>query len=117
MQPGDSRTTVRLTSVAKLTGADAGVDPRMFIDLVARAYQKVAPARRKKLWMEAAAPGAGLDSCACRRGFFRPARLENQASATCDICSRRVCAKHLAPRVGATVCVECAAKQEEEGGW
>jgi hypothetical protein len=49
VQPGDSRTTVRLTSVAKLTGADAGVDPRMFIDLVARAYQKVAPARRKKL--------------------------------------------------------------------
>lgn len=49
VQPGDARTTVRMASVAKLTGGDAGVDPRMFIDLVARAYQRVAPARRKKL--------------------------------------------------------------------
>jgi hypothetical protein len=49
VQPGDGRTTVRLASVAKLTGTDSAVDPRMFIDLVARAYQKVAPARRKKL--------------------------------------------------------------------
>ncbi len=48
VQPGEARTTVRLASVAKLTG-DAGADPRMFIDLVARAYQQIAPARRKKL--------------------------------------------------------------------
>jgi hypothetical protein len=49
VQPGDARTTVRMASVAKLTGDDAAADPRMFIDLVARAYQRVAPARRKKL--------------------------------------------------------------------
>ena len=67
--------------------------------------------------MEAAEPtpaGAGLDTCACKRGFFTLRDCENAATATCDICSRRVCAKHLAPRVGATVCVECAAKQEED---
>ena len=49
VQPGDGRTTVRLASVAKLTGGDAAADPRMFVDLVAHAYRKVAPARRKKL--------------------------------------------------------------------
>jgi hypothetical protein len=68
--------------------------------------------------MEASSPtpgGAGLDNCACKRGFFTLRDCENPAAATCDICSRRVCSKHLAPRVGATVCVECAAKQEEEG--
>jgi hypothetical protein len=49
VQPGDARTTVRLASVAKLAGGDAAADPRMLIDLVARAYQQIAPARRKKL--------------------------------------------------------------------
>jgi len=49
VQPGEARTTVRLASVAKLTGGEAAADPRMFIDLVARAYQQIAPARRKKL--------------------------------------------------------------------
>jgi hypothetical protein len=49
VQPGEARTTVRLASVAKLAGGDAAADPRMLIDLVARAYQQIAPARRKKL--------------------------------------------------------------------
>jgi len=57
----------------------------------------------------------GLDPCACKRGFFTLRDCSNQATTTCSICSRRVCDAHLAPRVDAKVCVECAAKQEEEG--
>ncbi len=61
-------------------------------------------------------PGvAGLDRCACKRGFYTLRDCENQATTTCSICSRRVCDEHLAPRIDAKVCVECAAKQEEQG--
>lgn len=58
---------------------------------------------------------SGLDQCACKRGFFTLRDCEQPATTTCGICSRRVCGAHLAPRVGAMVCVECAAKQAEEG--
>jgi len=57
----------------------------------------------------------GLDRCACKRGFFTLRDCENPATTTCSICSRRVCDQHLAPRVDVKVCVECAARQEEEG--
>jgi hypothetical protein len=57
----------------------------------------------------------GLDSCACKRGFFTLRDCANPATTTCGICSRRVCDEHLAPRVDAKVCVECAARQAEEG--
>lgn len=58
---------------------------------------------------------SGLDRCACKRGFYTLRDCGNQATTTCSICSRRVCDEHLAPRVDAKVCVECAARQEEEG--
>lgn len=57
--------------------------------------------------------GSGLDMCACKRGFFTLRDCGNEATNTCSLCSRRVCDEHLAPRVDAKVCVECAAKQEE----
>jgi hypothetical protein len=57
--------------------------------------------------------GSGLDPCACKRGFFTLRDCGNEARNTCSLCSRRVCDEHLAPRVDAKVCVECAAKQEE----
>ena len=57
--------------------------------------------------------GSGLDPCACKRGFFTLRDCSNEATSTCSLCSRRVCDEHLAPRVDAKVCVECAAKQEE----
>ncbi len=57
--------------------------------------------------------GSGLDMCACKRGFFTLRDCGNEATHTCSLCSRRVCDEHLAPRVDTTVCVECAAKQEE----
>jgi hypothetical protein len=58
---------------------------------------------------------AGLDQCACKRGFFTLRDCGKAASTTCSVCTRRVCDEHLAPRVQAQVCIECAAKQEEEG--
>ena len=58
---------------------------------------------------------AGLNGCACKRGFFTLRDCPNAATVACDICSRRFCADHLALRVDAKVCVECAAKQAEEG--
>ena len=58
---------------------------------------------------------SGLDQCACKRGFFTLRDCGNAATTTCSICSRRVCDQHLAPRVDVKVCVECAARQEEEG--
>jgi hypothetical protein len=57
----------------------------------------------------------GLDQCACKRGFFTLRDCGNPATTTCQICSRRVCDQHLAPRIDAKVCVECAARQAEEG--
>ena len=54
-----------------------------------------------------------IDTCACKRGFFTLRDCGNQATTSCDLCTRRICDEHLAPRVGARVCVECAAKQEE----
>ena len=57
---------------------------------------------------------APLDPCACKRGFFTLRDCENAATATCDVCRRRVCDDHRAPRVQAVVCVECAAKQAED---
>ena len=58
---------------------------------------------------------AGLDQCACKRGFYTLRDCGKQATTTCSLCSRRVCDEHLAPRVDSKVCVECAAKQEEQG--
>jgi hypothetical protein len=57
----------------------------------------------------------GLDPCACKRGFFTLRDCSNTATTTCSLCSRRVCDEHLAPRIDTKVCVECAARQEEEG--
>jgi hypothetical protein len=57
--------------------------------------------------------GGGLDTCACKRGFFTLRDCSNPASTSCSICTRRICNDHLAPRVDSQVCVECAAKQEE----
>lgn len=57
---------------------------------------------------------ASLDPCACKRGFFTLRDCENAASGTCDVCRRRVCDAHRAPRVQAVVCVECAARQAED---
>jgi hypothetical protein len=54
-----------------------------------------------------------LDMCACKRGFFTLRDCGNPATTSCEVCTRRVCDEHLAPRVGARVCVECAAKQDE----
>jgi hypothetical protein len=54
-----------------------------------------------------------LDPCACKRGFFTLRDCGNPATTSCELCTRRVCDEHLAPRVGARVCVECAAKQDE----
>ena len=55
----------------------------------------------------------GIDRCACKRGFYTLRDCGRQATATCSMCSRRICDEHLAPRVDATVCAECAARQEE----
>jgi hypothetical protein len=57
---------------------------------------------------------AALDPCACKRGFFTLRDCERTATRTCDVCRRRVCGDHLAPRVQATVCVECSARQDED---
>jgi hypothetical protein len=57
----------------------------------------------------------GLDQCACKRGVFTLRDCGKAATTTCSICSRRVCDEHLAPRIDTKVCVECAARQEEEG--
>jgi hypothetical protein len=54
-----------------------------------------------------------LDLCACKRGFFTLRDCGKPATTSCQLCSRRVCDEHLAPRVDTRVCVECAAKQEE----
>ncbi|HLM49847.1 MAG TPA: hypothetical protein VK279_04805 [Solirubrobacteraceae bacterium] len=54
-----------------------------------------------------------VDPCACKRGFFTLRDCGNAATTSCEMCSRRVCSEHLAPRVQARVCVECAARQEE----
>jgi len=54
-----------------------------------------------------------LDMCACKRGFFTLRDCGNPATTSCQLCTRRVCDQHLAPRVDTRVCVECSAKQEE----
>ena len=55
----------------------------------------------------------GLDMCSCKRGFFTLRDCGNPATTSCELCTRRVCDEHLAPRVDTRVCVECAAKQDE----
>lgn len=52
--------------------------------------------------------------CACKRGFFTLRDCGNAGVSVCSICARPVCAEHTAQRVDAQVCVECAARQEEE---
>jgi hypothetical protein len=53
----------------------------------------------------------GLDLCACKRGFFTLRDCANPAGATCSACSRRICDQHLTQ---GSICVECAAKREED---
>jgi hypothetical protein len=53
----------------------------------------------------------GLDLCACKRGFFTLRDCASSATATCSECSRRICPEHL---TSAGICVECAAKRDEE---
>jgi hypothetical protein len=53
----------------------------------------------------------GLDLCACKRGFFTLRDCANPASASCSVCSRRICDQHLTE---GTTCVECAAKRQED---
>src|SRR3954466_12530865 len=55
-----------------------------------------------------------MAACACKRGFFTLRDCENEATRTCNMCGRGICTDHLAPRVDAVVCVECAARQEEQ---
>jgi hypothetical protein len=57
----------------------------------------------------------GLDRCACKRGFYTLRDCGSAATTSCSLCSRRVCDEHLAPRIDAQVCTECAARQEEGG--
>ena len=52
-----------------------------------------------------------IDRCACKRGFFTLRDCANGAVTSCSACSRRVCQDHLA-QTG--LCVECAAKRQEE---
>ena len=54
-----------------------------------------------------------LDLCSCKRGFFTLRDCGNPATTSCELCTRRMCDEHMAARIGARVCVECAAKQEE----
>jgi hypothetical protein len=49
LKPGDGRTTVRVSRVVKSTDVDAPPEVSHLLDLVAHAYNRVAPARRKKL--------------------------------------------------------------------
>jgi hypothetical protein len=56
----------------------------------------------------------GLDQCACKRGFFTLRDCANAASTSCSTCSRRVCDDHVAEP---GLCVECAAKRDEEGAF
>jgi hypothetical protein len=55
-----------------------------------------------------------MAACACKRGFFTLRDCENEATGTCNMCGRGICTDHRAPRVDAVVCVECAARQEEQ---
>jgi len=57
------------------------------------------------------APLGGLDLCACKRGFFTLRNCANGAVTSCSMCTRRICEEHMAPD---NVCVECAAKRDEE---
>jgi hypothetical protein len=57
------------------------------------------------------APLGGLDWCACKRGFFTLRNCTNAAVTSCTSCTRRICAEHMAPD---NLCVECAAKRDEE---
>ncbi len=56
----------------------------------------------------------GLDTCACKRGFFTLRDCGRPATASCSVCSRRVCAEHLAE---GGLCVECLAKRSEQGAF
>ena len=48
-----------------------------------------------------------LDLCACKRGFFTLRDCGKPATTSCQLCTRRVCDEHLAPRVdGGCVCKE-----------
>jgi hypothetical protein len=51
-----------------------------------------------------------LDRCACKRGFFTLRDCGNAATTSCSTCTRRVCTEHVTDGV----CVECAARREEE---
>ena len=55
-----------------------------------------------------------MAACACKRGFFTLRDCENEATGTCNMCQRAICTDHMAPRVDAVVCVECAARVEEQ---
>jgi hypothetical protein len=52
--------------------------------------------------------------CACKVGFFTLRDCANEGQQSCGVCGRNVCTDHVAPRVDAVVCVECAARQEEQ---
>jgi hypothetical protein len=49
VKPAESRTNVRVTSVAKTTDVKAAPDPQQLIALIAEAYRRAQPSRRKKL--------------------------------------------------------------------
>lgn len=52
-----------------------------------------------------------LDLCACKRGLFTLRDCANPATSSCSACTRRVCPEHMTP---GGLCVECAAKRDED---
>lgn len=52
-----------------------------------------------------------LDLCACKRGFFTLRDCANSATSSCSECTRRICPEHM---TNAGLCVECAAKRDED---
>jgi hypothetical protein len=57
-----------------------------------------------------------MSQCQCRIGFFTLRDCAHAATATCGKCGRGVCGQHLDHNVhGATICLECAAIEEQAG--
>ena len=56
-----------------------------------------------------------MGTCMARRGFLTLSDCENPATTACSQCGRMMCPAHLSPSSGFSMCLDCAATQQQPG--
>jgi hypothetical protein len=54
-----------------------------------------------------------MATCTAQKGFFTLRGCPNPAVSNCASCGKPTCAEHLSPATGFTMCLDCAARQQQ----